>query len=532
MSSDTLSISTGITSLVLTIVLCVLGFIAFRRRATLSQFYLEDGKVTKRGPIIGTLVATNLSLGNFIFVLPVFGFYGGLSALWLVLVVNLLAPIGFLVFSNRFRPFIEDRSNSGTVHQFIADNTRSPKFSISYKYLRTIASFATVSCLVLALVLEMHFAAILLNQLMGMNELVVFACLVFVVCLYTAAGGFRAVLTTDSVQALAGILGTCVLIGFMGWILFWSPAFSSVSLKDMAIAYGPLSSHLVGVGWPTIVGFAFIGFGWAVVGMDNWQRCCATRAVDISRQSVVIGFVLVGILAVLWTGLGIVVRLYLLPAAGATGISFQGGENPVMDVFALHAMTPTFASVALGVLGAALLMAGVSTADTFYTVASHSIVSDLVVGGGRGRDYGDLPTDESQRLTWIGRGVIMLLGVCSIIVWLIAKRYGLLTRAADLFFVAYSVQYALFAPILWLGVRRSLGTTVATVAIVAGAITAIGLGVYGLSASSRGILTTPIGFAPSELISLGPLFATGVGLLSILAGEIGSVLARLLGVNK
>ena len=516
MHNELVNTSFNISLFVAVFLLAVLGLIAFRKNATIGQFFLEDGQIKQKVPIIGTILATNLSLGNFIFVLPIFGYYGGASALWLVLVVNILAPVGFLWGSGKFKAFIEDKGNSGTVHQFIADNSNSNRSTTAYKIIRIAASFATVSGLLMALVLELHFTTLIFSTLLNTSGVLVFGALVVMICIYTAAGGFRAVLATDLVQSLAQIIGTLVLVGFLIWIAFYSDITMHFEWSRVEEIYGPPSSHLLAAGWPTIIGFSFIGFGWAMVGMDNWQRCCATRELDISISSVIVGFLLVAILAVLWTSLGIIVRVCLEPATAQISDIFSiTHANPVLNLFALSPETSVAGSIALGLLGTALVMAGASTADTFITVSSHSVISDIFVSS-KGRDYGDLNSDESQMITWVARAIIMLVGILSIVLWYFANQFGLLVNAADLFFVVYSVQYALMAPIIYIILsQKSLFPNATTASIIISVAVSLYIGISGLFYISRGVDAAWFGLHPADMIALSPIACTMVGIAVI-----------------
>lgn len=512
MENTVLSTTFNVSFLICLACLIFLGFFAFRKEATLGQFFLENGKIKSQGLITGTLLATNLSLGNFIFILPVFGYYYGFGALWLVLVINLLAPLGFYLSSDKFKNFIEDSSNSGTVHQYIAEGSQAIAGSFNYKMIRLAASLATVCGLLLALLLELHFTALIFERIFDLNSFMVFSSIVVLICFYTAIGGFRAVLTTDRVQMLAQAVGTVVLICFMCWMLFFSNYSNNLSYHELQLAYGnTVVEHLSSPGWATTIGFMFVGFGWAIVGMDNWQRCCATRELNISLRSVVVGFIFVAILASLWVSLGIVIRICLDPSASVLGSEYVTGGNPVFNLFSLSTSVAFWGSVGLGLLAMSLVMAGLSTADTFLTVSAHSLVSDIFMAS-KGKDYSEINEAESQRMTWFARAVLLGVGLISLFLWAYTRESSLiLNNASDLFFSAYSVQYALMAPILCIVFfRKKLASYSVVIGIMFSVATSLVISYLGLSALTNG-QESLYGLYPADVLALAPLICTIVG---------------------
>lgn len=155
------SLLTGVV--VASVVCAVAGVWAARKNTSIHEYFLMGGNLKSIG-FIGTMLSTNLSLGNFILISAIWGYLFGWSGMlwWTVnLVVNAIAYYWALP---RFKSFIEDRSNSGSVHEYLAVNFDSREGTssgdqVARRRLRLWASVATSICLLLATTFELHLAS-------------------------------------------------------------------------------------------------------------------------------------------------------------------------------------------------------------------------------------------------------------------------------------------------------------------------------------------------------------------------------------
>jgi hypothetical protein len=92
---------------------------SYKKVKSLSYFFLLDGRVSLH-PFTSTLVASNVSLGNFVFLCAIWGYFYGAGGPFTIAVCFVLAGLVYAFFLKFFRPYIEDRQNLGTIHEYIA----------------------------------------------------------------------------------------------------------------------------------------------------------------------------------------------------------------------------------------------------------------------------------------------------------------------------------------------------------------------------------------------------------------------------
>jgi Na+/proline symporter len=305
------------------------------------------------------------------------------------------------------------------------------------------ASLATVITLLFAVVLEMHLASSIVSSLTGRPAWLLFLMLAGIGCFYAAVGGYWGVVVTDISQAaflFVSLLALPVVALSHGATATPYHANYSISLGNL----------LGDIGWHNIASIVVFGIGWSLVTMDTWQRSSSCRHFDTARSGVIVSGVIMALFAAGWGFAGVYDKLAIsqLNLAG-----FSQGFDPISDILLLAPSAGQLARVALGVLAAGLVMAAISTADTFFIICGHSLVSDVIVGGLKKSNYEALSPAHNLALTDVSRGVIVGFWALAVIIWLILKQVGLLASALSLFFAAYSVQYALLPALLY--ARRS-----------------------------------------------------------------------------
>ena len=486
-----------ITFCVFSIICLYEGVKSYRKNATLPFFFLRGGNLKLPG-FLSTILSTNVSIGNFLLFVCSWGYFFGLSGIFWFVVNLIVNAVGLKLFLPRFKTYIENKTNDGSVHEFLSLTYKNKDGSAS-SGVRTLAGIATGFCLLLALVFELHLGTELIAPVIGANSVYLFCCLTTIICLYSALGGFRTVITTDAIQSFAIIIAT---IGIL--------AFTLNDRVTVVNSYPDFSSSFLNVGYANIFGIIAIGTGWFLVSMDNWQRMCATR----SERNVWKGFLIYSTIIILfgvaYGYLGMYDKAIIEPL-NMTG--HTSGANPIKDLFAGE--IPPYI---LGFFAAAMLMAALSTADTFLIVVGHTIINDYFLGARRKISMHELTSNENSTMLSISRFTIIGMGVFIIIFWIAFLYTGLLKDPISYFFICYSIQYALFAPLIFSNTKKMtsfLGKT----SLFLGIVTAVVVGLSSWSLMDKEVEKVWF-LSPGEWLSLTPVVTLVVGLLPLIANKI------------
>ena len=233
-----------------------------------------------------------------------------------------------------------------------------------------------------AIVLKVFFPGLIIWQ----TTLV----LAFVAGIYTAFGGLKAVVYTDTIQAIILIVGTSVLT----YILFERLDFSWETVKN-SVPKGHLSvikpiddPSLPWLG--TLVGVPVLGFWYWVTNQYITQRILGAKNITHARFGAMLG------------GLLKIIPLFIMVLPGAMAITlFPGLANGDM-VF------PTMVSEVLpvgfvGIVLAGLISAIMSSVDSTLNSSSTLVVNDFVLKRN--------PNISNERIAFYGRITTVVLMV-------------------------------------------------------------------------------------------------------------------------
>jgi len=439
----------GIGAIVLSII-CLMDLpFAQRVNRNLGGFFLMNGRLRLPG-FVASILSANLSLGNFLIFVATWGYLFGWGGLFWFVVNLVLNVVAYLVFIPAFRNYIEDRDNSGTIHDFLSTTFGGPDAGRQYsRHIKFVASATTILGLLFAIVFELHLAADLLARLLGLDPVLIFALLTALICIYSGLGGFHTLVFTDILQSVAMIIGTVAVVPILWALSAWS---TTVSLTTTY----PFSVKSFNIGWPSILGICVVGSGWFLVAMDQWQRTCATRNSARTRRGMLWYLVSITGFAVIYGLVGMYDRAGILPALPESlAAQHSNGLNPLTDFFLASAISNIPSYLFAGV-AVALLAAAMSTANTFLIVCGHSFVSDLLIAVARKAPIGSLSEDQDRAFLAVARGSIIGMGVFVICTWLVLSATGLLVDPLSFFFIAYSIQFALLAPMVFARLPRRL----------------------------------------------------------------------------
>lgn len=502
----------AITIAILVLILLIEAFRGMKKSQTLPQFFLMDGGL-RLGPFVGTLAATNFSLGNMIFLSLIWGYFYGLGGILWLWIGFVLAALVFVFCVRRFDAFsgyIEEE-NSGSVHEFLARRYSGDGQVAKPRLIRLAASLTTILCLLIALTLELFLAAAILSPLIGLDPVVVFIALTVLISLYSAIGGFYAVVLTDIVQGVMLVLALVALA-----VVFWQLGLPSAPSSELYAT--SFIDILKAPGAFGIFSILAVTLGWYLVTMDTWQRASASRSARVAVRGMVFGtgLLLVGILA--FGLIGMYDQLVVLPnLTQALAGAHSGGFNPIADLYLLLDQMPELGRLLMAFVAVAFVMAGVSTADTFLIVSGHSLVSDLLVGLGRNESFASIPGRESVLFASVARSVVVFMGLFVLMMYAVMQWLGLLTNPLAIFYLAYSIQFALLAPVVGALLRSRPRAEYALAALVAGIVSAVGWG-FGFALAGVQGVTTIWGHAIDEWVYLAPLPPMAVGFSILLVG--------------
>jgi solute:Na+ symporter, SSS family len=218
--------------------------------------------------------------------------------------------------------------------------------------------------------------------------------------IYTAAGGLRAVVYTDVLQAIVLLLGTAVVTYevFARFDFSWTVAVASVPAEKLSLIRPLDDPALPWLG--VIVGLPVLGFYYWGVNQYIMQRALGARSLDDARW----GAMLAAALKVL--------PLFLMAIPGALAFSLLPNLENADQVF--PAMMVNFLPAGLtGLVIAGLIAAIMSTIDSTLNAASTLVMYDFVKADERG---------------WSQRRVLLLGRLTTLLFIVIAAFWPLVIR--------------------------------------------------------------------------------------------------------
>lgn len=365
----------------------VLGVYIARRTETTSDYFLAGRSLTWW--LIGlSLFASNVSSSTFIG-LSSAAFSSGISVFnyeWMAAVVLVL----FLIF---LLPFYL-KSSVYTLPEFLEKrfDHRARYYFSALQVLMYVAIDAAAALYAGALVVQTMYPqvplwqpALVLGTLAG---------------LYTIAGGLKAVVYTDAVQAILLLAGACIIsvVAFQAVGGNWPAISAQIPASDLSLVR-PLSDPVLP--WPGLLTGVFL-LGFYFWGMNQFMVQRALGAKDLNH----------GRWGALFAGLLKLPVIFIIVLPGIFGrLLYPPAEFPALATNPdLIFPTLMFDLLPVGIRGlilAALLAAIMSSLDSILNAASTLVTMDFV------RKF--KPDAPNQALVVIGRGVTALFMVLAIV---------------------------------------------------------------------------------------------------------------------
>ncbi len=400
----------GIIALYMLAVLAV-GFYFLRRNENRDDYYV-GGRSMTAGHLGLSIAATDVG-GGFSIGLGGLGFVMGMSASWLLFTGLIGAWLAAVIIIPRVKKF--DAQEKLLTYPDLLRRSFGGRVAMVAAVISGIGYLGFTGGQILAGA-KLAASTIVPEQPFGMDGML-FSLLLMagVMFLYTAAGGIKAVIYTDTVQWII-LLGGLLFLG-VPFAIMDLGGFAEIErqLPDHFFAFDNVSAVQLLNWFITIIPIWF-------VGMTLYQRLYAARDVREARRAwYFAGILEYPIIAFLGAFLGMVSRVYFPEAEPETGL-------PML-------LKSTLPIGATGIVIASYFSAIMSTADSCLIASSGNFVNDIIE-----RLKPDIP---QQRMMWISRGVTLLIGI---ITFIIAASFE---TVLELILHAYSFMVSgLFVPTL------------------------------------------------------------------------------------
>jgi Na+/proline symporter/Fe-S-cluster containining protein len=457
--------STVITALLFALVVYIaVGFFVGSRAKGIADLLpvlgSRQAQVKTSSEFSASTVATTISLATVIMAFFELARYLGIWLLWTVITTS----AGLFVvrlFAARIWQRISEYDHRPTLHEFLGKEFGSQAVS-------TVGAVFTSLGFLGAFAVELTVGSKFFTALVpAVPPLVVVAGLSAVAFLYTAVGGFRAVIVTDRIQMLSIWL---LLLALPVFYIYYTVTHGGWAVGFAKMPAGTLSfSYRQGL-IPFVLGIFAINVPSFISDMSIWQRIAAAqkdRTVTSGlRASAFSAAVTWGVLAILACFVFIIIE----PAAGI---------NPLLSLLTvMGAAGGFFAELVLFITVLGLYGAMLSTASTQLIAVSHTLYADIFTRFVKTSFKGG--PDSKSELNF-SRFILVLTATISILLVQFLSKAGF--SIADLVFAVYGAQLGLcplvLSALLMDKKRLSRLSLWATLAVSVGFVAGWGSAIYG-----------------------------------------------------
>jgi Na+/proline symporter len=434
----------------------------------------RQARVENASEFSASTVATTISLATVVIAFFELAQRFGVWLFWTVVTTS----AGLFVvrlFAKRIWERISAYNHRPTLHEFLAKEYDSEFVSYACAVCN---SLGFLGAFAVELTVGSKFFAWLVPAVPTWAVVMVLSVVAFV---YTAAGGFRAVIVTDKIQMVSIWLLLLALPGFYIYYVVthggWGQNLHTMPPETLSFSY---REGLI----PFVLGIFVINVPTFISDMSIWQRIAAAQ-----KTQTVIGGLWASVFssAATW---GLFATLACFAFMVATPIE---NVNPLVSVLNVVGSTKGFFPgcvlffAVLGLYGAML-----STASTQLIAVSHTLYEDVF---SRARKHSFEERLESRSELHISRTILVLAAIVSIILVELLSIAGF--SIVDLVFAIYGAQLGLCplvvsALLLKREKLRNLSVW-AALAVSAGFVTGWGTAIYGrFTANTSLVLLAPV----------------------------------------
>lgn len=350
-----------------------IGFYVNRHIRGMSDFLVAGRSIrTKLG--VATMIGSELGLVTAMFAAEK-GFTGGFAAFH----IGVLALLAALVvgFSGMIVVPLREMKVM-TIPEFY-----EKRFS---RRLRIFGGLVLALSGILNMGMFLKAGAIFVTGLTGMNDpttiKVVMTIMIVLVLAYTTLGGMVSVVLTDYIQFVVLSFGLLVAVGLSIWTIGWTNIIEGVKTVHGEAGFDPLNEEGFGISY--VVWMFFLGLISCNVWQTSVMRACSVESTAVVKKLYI------------WSSIGFMVRFIIPQFLGICALAYFLGNPELAKYFfavdgesfmivadhKLEAM-PVFLSQILpigviGLVGAGMLAAFMSTHDTYLLCWSSVLVEDVV----------------------------------------------------------------------------------------------------------------------------------------------------------
>lgn len=444
----------------------------------------RQAKVMDSAEFSTSTIATTISLATVIMAFFELSRYLGLWLLWTV-VTTVAGLFVVRAFAGRIWQRMATYDHRPTLHEFLGREFNS---SILLRVGAVCTSLGFLGAFAVELMVGSKFFAGLIPGIPAWIVVVVLCAAAF---LYTAVGGFRAVIVTDRVQMISiWLLLLCLPVFYIYYTVTHGGWQASIARMPPGILQPSYSKEVLAF----LVGIFFINVPAFISDMSIWQRiagCERGRIVTAGLGRSTFGA------AVTWGVLALLACfVFMIVPSEQQGNPLISLVDIIGTTGGLLATTVLFITV-IGLYGAML-----STASTQLIAVSHTLYADVFLRPGKNPHNGF----GSKKEMSVSRTILVLAAVISTI--LVQLLSGIGFSIADLVFAIYGAQLGLCPPVLAaLTLDRSRLKNLsawATSAVSAGFISGWTIAVYGrLTHNTDLVFLAPVFSLTSSLVLLG-----------------------------
>jgi len=429
----------------------------------------RQARVKNASEFSASTVATTISLATVVMAFFELAQDLGVWLFWTVITTS----AGLFVvrlFAKRIWERISVYSHRPTLHEFLGKEYGS-------EFLSYVAAICNSLGFLGAFAVELTVGSKLFAWLVpAVPTWAVVIVLSVVALVYTAAGGFRAVIVTDKIQMISIWLLLLTLPSFYIYYVVthggWAENFIKIPPETLSLSY---REGLI----PFVLGIFVINVPTYVSDMSIWQRIAGAQ-----KTQTVTGGLWASVFssAATWGLFATLACFALIVAEPIEGV------NPLVSVLNVVGSTKGFLSVCvlffvvLGLYGAML-----STASTQLIAVSHTLYEDVF---SRIRKHSFKERLESKSELHISRSIFILAAVISIILVELLSISGF--SIVDLVFAIYGAQLGLCPLVisaLLLRRERLKGLSIwAALAVSAGFMAGWGTAIYGRLAGNTSVV--------------------------------------------
>jgi sodium/proline symporter len=380
-----------IATIVIYMAICLLlGFVAWRRTATLSDFILGGRSL---GSWVTALSAQATDMSGWLLMgLPGLAYASGFDAVWMAggLMVGTWANWRFVAAPLRIRT--EQLRNSLTLPDYF-----EYRFQDASRALRTISALLILVFFVFYTSSGFVAAGKLFQTLFGLPYVSAMFWGSVVMLLYTFFGGFLAVSWSDVLQGTLMFVAL-ILVAVLGLSLAGGiePTLAALADRDPALLDPWMATGTEALGFIGIA--SLVGWGLGYPGQPHvLARFMAIKSADNMKTArrVAMTWVIIVLLAAIVVGLTGVLALPALERADSETVFI------LMSTTFLH---PVLAGICLSGILAAIM----STAAAQILVSSSAFAQDIYRGLLR-------PSSEGKELLWVGRGAVLSIAILAFV---------------------------------------------------------------------------------------------------------------------